>query len=463
MEKAAILFIGPIRYEEGHFNEDHELLKSVLPIFDKYYNGIDNEFSQEEIEKDLYALSKIKYVETESDDLYKSLKMNNLNYIPTETNMKRVLYVMTSLSHKRVFETFVERDDIVQMMAGPVPKITGIPRGVVPEDYSDFKMKNIKLFKRNPEGLQIIVDNFKPDIYVQASLPCANNIVLPKGCKKVYVSHGMVGNHVKGIIKKAGFKTSVWKGCDLYCGATGVFADWVKHVVKVDDNKVLLNALPQLDILHDPSYYNSFRQRVLSKTNHPNAKKVILYAGFCCKERYDFNPHNEDYFRTAIELERIAKQNDWLVMIKPRQTYDAMMKFLKKQKWGHKYVDQYRNIRDSKHLHFITTTGHIYRYFFADAIVINGTSTIEVEACAIKKPLFIVRTCSTDRTDPYNMLRDGAAMSISDLSELEHDLTLHFRDGSFHYPDMQEKLIKGMGIKFDGKMHRRVQDRIARM
>jgi hypothetical protein len=128
--------------------------------------------------------------------------------------MKKILYVITSLSHKRVFESFVERNDAQQMVMGPHPIITC--GGIVPEDYSDFGIKNIKYYSNTLE-LQKEINIFKPDVYVQASLPIANKLVLPKQCKKVYVSHGMVGKHVKGIIKKAGFDTSVWKGCDLYC------------------------------------------------------------------------------------------------------------------------------------------------------------------------------------------------------------------------------------------------------
>jgi len=375
--------------------------------------------------------------------------------------MKRTIYVMTSLSHKRVFETFEPRTDMEQMILGPMPKITGIPTGIVPEDYSDFKIKNIKCYWNRKE-MQDAVDKFKPDIYVEASLPVARGIRLPSGCKKVYVSHGMVGNHVKGIIKKAGFDTSAWKGNDLYCGATNVFADWIKHVAKVGDDKILLNALPQLDILYDSDYYNSYRKKVLNKTKNPDAEKIILFVGFCCKDRYDFNDHNEDYFRTAIELEKIARQHNWLVMIKPRHTYDAMVRFLKGHAWGRKYLKPYADIQNSKHLHFITTTGHIYRYFFADAFVTNGTSTVEVEACSMKKPLFVVQTHLTG-PDAYDMVKNGAAMPIPDLFELEHDLTEYFDKGRFHWPNQQEKRIVDMGISFDGKMHNRIQNKLARM
>lgn len=372
--------------------------------------------------------------------------------------MKKVLYVLTSLSHKRCFETFEPRSDIEQLIVGPQPVKN---EGIVPEDYSDFRIKNIK-YAGNTNGIQKIVNQYKPDIYVQASLPCAKGISLPVGCKKVYVSHGMVGNHVIPMIKPGGFNTSVWKGCDLYCGATQVFADWVKHVAKVGDDKILLNALPQLDIIHDKQYCEKYKAAVVKKAGF-TPSKILLFVGFCCKDRYDFVNHNEDYFRTVLELDRIAKRHNWLVMVKPRQTYGAMKKFLKAHGWGKKYLKPYADVQQSKNLHFITTSGHIYRYFFADAIVINGTSTVEVEACAINKPLFIVKTCLKNRTDPYDMLKTRAGMSIPDMAELEHDLVGYFKHGKFHDIAAQNKRMADMKITFDGKMHQRIQDRLARM
>jgi len=369
---------------------------------------------------------------------------------------KKIMYLITSLAHKRVFESFEERDDMKQMVVGPKPVITS---GIVPEDYSDFKIKNIQTYSKYGE-IQSIVNKFKPDIFVQASLPCASGIKLSSGCKKVYVSHGMIGNHTKGTIKKSELNTSVWRGCDLYCGATKVFADWVKHVAKVDNNKILLNALPQLDILCDENYYKSCRKKILNNTNFPGAKKVILFVGFCCKDRYSFVKHNEDYFRSVLALEKIAKKNNWLVMVKPRHEYARIMKFLQTHAWGKKYIKSYANIQQSKHLYFITTTGHIYRYFFADAIVLNGTSTVEVEACAIKKPLFIVRTEVDKKYDPHGVLNAGAAVGVHNLDKLELYLEQHFGDGNFHSPDKQTRIIKDMEITFDGKMHARIQNKL---
>lgn len=377
--------------------------------------------------------------------------------------MKKVLYVLTSPAHKRVFESFVERPDLDQLVVGPPPTKSKM----VPEDYSDFKLKNIQYGSiKNISG---IVGKFKPDIYVQAELINQHNVIQKNSglsYKRVFVSHGMAGNNIISIAKPSGLNLSVFRGLDLYCGANKTFADWMKYAINVDDSKILLNALPQLDILFDSNYYTSYRDAILAKTKFPAAKKVILFLGFCCKDRHDFKPHNEDYFRTAIELGRMAKENNWLVMIKPRQTHSEMMDFLKNHGWS-KYMKDYESLHANDNVHFIGPAGaHIYRYYFADAFVINGCSTAEIEACAIQKPLFVVRTnlkCLQSGYDPFSTTSSGAAMSIPDLSELEHDLLECFNNNKYHWPDKQKKLLEDMGISFDGKHHERIQNSLARL
>jgi hypothetical protein len=378
--------------------------------------------------------------------------------------MKKVLYVITSPSHKRCFESFTERQDLEQMIIGPAPTEIRF----VPEDYSDFKIKNIQYTDKDIErSIGNYVKLYKPDIYVQPDLSDIHNIVYNSSShkyKRVYVSHGMIGNHVKDLMKVERFNTSVWHGMDLYCGATKTFAEWIKYVAKVGDDKILLNAIPQLDILHNPEYYNSYRDRVIKKTRHPAAQKVILFMGFCCKDRHDFKAHNADYFKTAIELGKIAKRNNWLVMIKPRQTHVEIMKFLQTHKWGKKFILDYNALYCSKNVHFIGPAAtHIYRYYFADAFVFNGCSTAEVEACAIQKPLFVVRTdskCLQSGYDPYNTVSSGAAISVQDISKLEHNLMEYFNNGRCHYPEKQKELIDKMNISFDGHMYERIQNKL---
>lgn len=370
--------------------------------------------------------------------------------------MKKILYVLTSLSHKRCYESFVERKDCVQMVAGPKPKIT---QTIIPEDYRDFKIKNIHYYS-NMNELQRLINKFKPNVYVQASLPCIRGLIFPMNCKKVYVSHGMLGNHVKNIIKQAGLDTYVWKGFDLYCGATKTFADWLKSAINLDSNKVLLNAIPQFDIISSPNYCGKYKDKILKSSKNPSAKYIILFVGLCCRDRYDFQDHNEDYFKSVIKLEELAREHNWLVMVKPRQYYPKMMSFLKTKRWGSKYYKKYAQIQKSKYLHFITTTGHIYRYFFADIFITNGCSTVEVEACVAKKPLIIIRT--NVRTikpyDPYRTSEFGSSFNIDNINILEKTI-FDILNGKNKTKE-QGNMIRSMGLTIDGNMHKRIQDRL---
>ena len=68
----------------------------------------------------------------------------------------------------------------------------------------------------------------------------------------------------------------------------------------------------------------------------------------------------------------------------------------------------------------------------------NGTSTVEVEACCIQKPLFIIQTKCNGCLDPFDTKSSGAAIDIIDVCELEHCLVSYFETGSHHYPEKQD-------------------------
>src|SRR5574337_1619767 len=120
--------------------------------------------------------------------------------------MKKILYAITSPSHKRVFESFDENSNLEQMIVGPAPSVSKI----VPDDYTGFKINNIQYYSDKSE-LSNIIKKYQPDVYVQADLsPIHKEIKLPSHCKKVYVSHGLIGNHVISLSKSEKFNTFVW-------------------------------------------------------------------------------------------------------------------------------------------------------------------------------------------------------------------------------------------------------------
>lgn len=374
--------------------------------------------------------------------------------------MKKVMYVATSPAHKRAFQAFPMSFEMKQRMVLP-----GKPE---PGDADNFGIDTLR-YHINRDELQQQINEFKPDVYVQASLPCAEGVKLPDGCKKVYVSHGLVGNHVKGLIKPAAFRTEVWKGCDLYCGAwDDVFTDWITHVAKVGEDKILLNALPQLDILYNGVEH---RRKERLSSDFPMAykenseEKVVAFFGFCCKDRIDFVKHNEDYFRTAVELSRIAHSERFLLYVKPRQEKKKLMNYFHQHDLP-ELKESYRKTYEKTRVHYIgPKQNHVLDYYFADIFVVNGCSTVEIEACAMGKPLFVVRTKQNSQHgyDPYDTVKSGAAIEITDIKELDQKLRDCLRYRRYHEPEKQKALLDKIGITFDGQAHKRIQDRIAQL
>jgi hypothetical protein len=180
--------------------------------------------------------------------------------------------------------------------------------------------------------------------------------------------------------------------------------------------------------------------------------------GFCCKDRLDFDDHNPDYFKTAIELGRLAKQKNWFVVIKPRQDPIKMHQFFKTHPWTDLYRDAYFELHNNPNIFFVKPThNHIYDYYCADSFVFNGCSTGEIEVSAIQKPLVVVRTSpnsSPDKYDPYDTVNSGVATFISDVADLEAALMKP------NDPQKQKALLDKMGILFDGKHAQRIQERL---
>ncbi len=361
---------------------------------------------------------------------------------------KKVIYHLASLGRRRVFESIKKDDRLEQIVLGP--KVT-MPNGVVAEDYSYYNLDNIKTYG-SPQQAQQIINQIKPDIFVQDDTP--KNLALPKKCIRAFVGHGMIGTNVIPMHKYGGAKT--WRGFDLYFGATDRFRDWIWHACGDDSKVVYKDCLPQIDLLHDKNYYESYRKKILGATKNPGAKKAIMFFGFCCKDRPDFQDHLEDYYKTAIWLEKIARKNNYVVFLRPRSSLKKTIDFLKTKSWKSKYLDSYVRLTKSKYVHHIVTTNHIYRYYFSDIFVVNGCSTAELEACLINKPLIVVRSVDRKGYDPFETVGYGASLLARNYSDLANGVAAC----SITHPtiDKQNKLIKDREFVFDGKANERISN-----
>jgi len=361
---------------------------------------------------------------------------------------KKVLYFIHALCRTRVIKTFREDPDLEQMVVGPKPVVYG---GVC-EDYSGFGIKNIQTYS-NPKEAQKIINRFAPDVVVQTDM--MKTVTFPNTAKRVFVMHGLIGDHVRKQFKPKECKA--WKGFDLYCGATEEFETLVRHAGE-KTGQILLNSLPQLDLFHKDNYEAPDRKAVLKKIGRSGFEKIILFCGFCCKDRIDYNLHNEDYFKVVAELGKIAAKHNWLILVKPRQDYKEVRSFVVQKGWSKSYGQMYADAQKDKHLYFIPAEANIYPYFFADLIVCNGCSTVELEACLVHKPLVIVRTkLSPDQYDPFGTVKFGAGIYVPDIINLESAIM-----NGLGGVDIvkQDAFVRAKGIVVDGLAHKRIQEKI---
>jgi hypothetical protein len=364
-----------------------------------------------------------------------------------------IMFFVSRIEQRRVFKHVKDIDDekFMYVILSQDKKILKNSAFSVEENYDDLFIKHIITANSIPD-FQIVVDALQPKIFVGGTLPNFYQLKLPQGCKKIFISHGLVGEHaseVSGIRKYA----PRWKGSDVYCGAGAYLKEFVSFMTDRDDSNVQLNVMPQFDIIYkEKNNFVRFKNDLISSGRIKQASKYILFAGFGGAHRSDFVDHNEDYYRTAIYLSRLAEKNGWYVFIKPRLEPDKDIAFVSAHETLCKYKEDYKKIYNDDNICMVHRLELIYKYFFCDTIVLNGTSTVEVEACCTDKPLVIVRTASS--YDPLHTLDFGVAQHVYEdsIDALEHEI-LNI-DYSCFGP--RSDLLKYHHIEFDGNMSERL-------
>lgn len=371
-----------------------------------------------------------------------------------------VAYVAFDYRHKRVFSSTTEKDDILQFFIAPRPIIAS--GYLFNQNYNDVSVRRHIYFDTDDRaGQDAIIKKLQPDLVLDASLTVQPGL----GYKKSYVSHGLIGKHVSSMISSGEIrKVAHWKNNDLYFGATHMFKDFLRQAIGVENKKIVLNAMPQFDLLLDNNEQVKNKKFICNKLNIDFNKKIILFAGFCCAIRSDFskNHYNEDYFVSSIRLAQLAEANNFLVLIKPRIDFEQTIAFAENQKWWSKYKNEYCALHDNKHVRFLKQKEFIYDFFFADLIALNGLSTLEIEGCIAEKPIFIYRQdmskCDCTDMDYFNTMGSGSANYYSDINVWCNDICTQLTSGGLHSPEKQRALIKNLGLTIDGKMHERVHN-----
>lgn len=364
-----------------------------------------------------------------------------------EAVKKKVVYLMGDLKHRRVFQSFQEHPGLEQVVVGPNPKKT---YGIV-QDYSNFGIKTHITHDLASERYSAVA-NLNADVLVMSGRfnekinNCTKDIP-----KKVFVDHGFTPEHMFYQYEPGSIPG--YDGFDLYCGDNFLFKDWVRHIIGSERN-VLTNALPQLDVLYN--------QKIIDKNillRHFGIKrkfdKIILFPGFCCRETEDYYGYNEEFFRIFFELERISRKRNWLFITTIRHKMARLKRIISNRET----LRNLKAVAGSRFVLFLDNYDDIYHLYFADAILTNGCSSIEIESFIAGKPIFIVKE-SVPVLDSYGTIASGGAFKINSVPHIIKHLDVFFKVGGGKYLINQKKYLDENGIINDGTSCKRIQDYI---
>lgn len=365
-----------------------------------------------------------------------------------------VVYLLNKYVHRRVFESLEERPDMDQYLLVP-SKIENST--LVPENYDGMKIRKI-LYYKNKEDIKSILRKLRPYIMVST-----RKIEKPfnKVQKRAFVHHGIITENVKKFFNQKGMQ---WlKNFTFYFFGTKSSIEIITKINPGGYQNILLNVVPQFDLL-TTEYYNKYKDTILSKSGAGN-KKIILFAGFISENLCDeYGFEQTDYYKISILLDELAKKHNWFIFNKPKLTFENCVALALRYPHLNEYLKKYSDLKDSKNTFFLSVEENIYRFFFSDLVIVNGASTVEIEACALQKPLFVINTNSgSNRNYNFGIDESLAANFISDAKDIETDIVELFKTGAKHYPEKQKEFVASLGLTVDGNMHKRLQDKLAEM
>jgi hypothetical protein len=368
----------------------------------------------------------------------------------------KVLYWVSTESHKRMCVPMVECNDIEQAIVLP----TSVPQ-------NNIKLKKIyKYTHPNLDGVIKIIDKFKPDAFVQYT--SSRYFVKPikkRGIKHCFSAHGVWPD--KSYNNRKIVADPFFQNFDLFLGANTGFKDTLRTYAKTKA-MIATDALTQFDIL----YNNSTRRdkivkEIIRASGKPKAEKVITLFGHKLSTKTDnLAPYDFGYYRTMVELAEIAKRHNWLIVVKPKGGEDRV--YIKSSKAGWINEDRVREryLKLSKDIKFLKHDDDPYKYLLSDVVITSARSTIEVEAALVKSPTIRIWTPRPKPNErqlsyEYGAIDFGAVNLVKDISKLE-DTIISLLDKN-ELCDNQNKLIEHHGITFDGKAHIRFLDAIRKI
>lgn len=357
---------------------------------------------------------------------------------------KRIMYHFMKREHVRVFEPFKPEKDIKQIICTPnfIPvRGSSLPHYKYDIDYH-FKFS---------------LKKHRPNVVVQCHNSGTWHTKMKKyGMKIVYVGHG-VWDASPANVKRSFSET--WANFDLLLGGIHNFRTLLMNNANVPSEKIVLNALPQFDVLYDRVQQRDEHRRALLE-NSPAYKIVAMFGHKY--GRSDFIAHSVDFYSSVVKLARLAEKNNWLLVVKPKKenTFSFIEQKAKdNEPWAVGVIDEFMSLRESPHVKFAAPFGDPYPLIAAtDVVILSGRSTIELEACLANKPLIIVRVADNvfaGGNDNLDTIKNNCAYHVDNLDVLDEVVLTAVNSDNATQLQNQNAHTANLGLTFDGKHHQR--------
>lgn len=381
-----------------------------------------------------------------------------------------ILYHMKSIDQVRCFASIPPIDNCRQVIIGPPPSYSNnMMYGYENCKIKDIVMCNTRLW------LNKLIGMLEPSVYVTTTygkLWGKGGLPIPEKSGRVFIHHGLSNSASIKIFKQHRASPINVRAFDLLCGQGEGFKNLLTHEhIGIDENKIVLNALPQLDLLFNQNF-DEHKDKILTGITNVNNRKVILYAGYGAHDGPDYEGHNKEYFDTLFEIQRIAKKYNFIVLFKSRRLIQNVIGYFKKKKHilgpdtTEEYLSRFEDVINDDNVILFNKQFPIHYLFFADVVILNGYSTIEVEASLAKRPLINVNLVKDSMINgTFGSAQSGAAVDVIDISDLEQAIINTTENESFikTITEKQKMYTKNLGINFDGNAGQRVADAIAKL
>jgi len=374
----------------------------------------------------------------------KKLKATTLTEQKKVEKQKRIMYHFMKREHVRVFESFKPEKGIKQFACTP--------------NFISSKGLQLPHYKYDIDyHFKFSLKNQKPNVVVQCHNSGTWHTKMKKyGMKIVYVGHG-VWDASPANVKRSFSET--WANFDLLLGGIHNFRTLLMNNANVPSEKIVLNALPQFDVLYDRVQRSNECRRALLENSQAN--KIVTIFGHKYG-RSDFIAHSVDFYLSVIKLAKLAEKNNWLLVVKPKKenTFSFIdIKAKSGEAWAVEIIDEFMSLKESPYVKFVAPFGDPYPIIAAtDVIVLAGRSTVEIEACLANKPLVIVRVADNvfaGGNDNLDTIKNDCAYHADSQDVFEEIILTAVNSDNAVQLQNQNKHMFDLGLTFDGQHHKR--------